>query len=362
MTTLDDLRETFDAYAGNGLDVDLTVATAQAGATRIRRRRRTFVACVAAVLVAVAAVTPVALARLRSDRATPAATPSYRASSQLTVSLAAGTPYFVQEEGTDGHQQHVIVRQESPQEGSEGSVFVYDPGSYDGQAFAHGTPTTVSGHPATSVPDLQYDPTYLPEERAPAVGWKDASGAWVVVTQTKTVAEAIDLATAVRLGAPRAVTGPVAFTTVPGDRPLTFSDVEVAEKRPSGQTYAMQLGFGPGRAAPRSMPMISGDPGLDVTMMVQPVTGMGWQEIQGAVGGTEKTINGLHVRFVPDTGSQAFRSGPGGHILIGTDTCGIEIELVDLAKIPFAQAESMIAGMTVGNCTDTATWGPVVPQ
>lgn len=363
MTTLDDLRDTFDAYAGNGLDVDQTLATAQAGATRIRRRRRTVAACVAAAVLAVVAVTPVAVARLRTDGAAPqpAATPSYRKSSQLTVSLAAGTPYFVMSQGTDGHQQDLIVRRLTPLDGSGGSIFVHDPGSYDGTAFAHGSKAVVSGHPVTVVDDLLFDPAYLPQERSPAVGWQDASGAWVVVTQTKTVAAALELAADVRLAAPRAVIGPVGFDRVPGDLPLAFSNVEVAVKAPAGQTYSSSVGFGPGRAVPRSMPIITDDPGLPVTVMVQPVSGRGWAEVQGAAGATEKTINGFEARFVTDKGSKVFVSGPGGHVLIKAGTCGIEIHLRDLAKAPFARAEQMIKGMTVRDCTDLATWGPVQP-
>jgi hypothetical protein len=364
MTTLDDLRDTFDTHTGTAPDVDLTVLAARAGATRIRRRRRVAVACVAAALVAVVAAVPSAVAGLRKDGPAPAAEPAYRRPGQLSLSVAPSTDYFVLDHGADGHRQSLLIRGLSAASGNlTATVFVYDPGTYDATALARGKRVTVNGHPAfqvTSLPGGVSPPAKAPY-LAEAIGWQDDSGAWIVVTGADKAEYLTTLAAAVRLGPPSSASGPVGFGWVPGDLPLSYVVNKEADPHPHGYVYTATLGFGAGTPIGR-YDEFTGPGTRPLSVSVLPVENRGFGENNSAEGGDWQTINGYQVRFVTDRGSQAFPDGPGGHVLVSNGSCGVTIAVTDLTEIPFAQVQKMIGRMTVRSCTDLSTWGPVLTQ
>ena len=351
MTTLDELRETFDAHTGTVPDVTTTVAAARAGATRIRRRRRLTAACAVAVVVA---VTPVAVVRLAGSATPPVATPPYRAASQLTLSVDPGAGFFVRNHGTDAGRQTLVTRSLGPGKGVDGTVQVYDPGTFDGRPLEQGKHVTVAGH------DAYYgsDPRVI---GGPVIAWRDPSGAWVVVSESRTYPELLTLAESVRLGTPQTVRGPVSLAWVPGDLPLSYADnSDDAAGRPTGFDYSSTLGFGADRSPMDQNQQYDDNPELPLTLLALPTGGRSWGEYGGADVGPWRTVAGHRVRFVVNTGSKLFRDGPGGHAMVEAGSCGVLITVHDLRQITFSQVERMIRAMSFRSCRDAASWAPVV--
>jgi len=353
MTTLDDLRETFDAHSGSAPDVTATVESARAGATRIRRRRRRLAAaCAAAVVVA---VVPVALITAAGPAAPPVAAVPYRAASQLTLSVDPGSMPYVRNHGTDAGRQMLVTRSLGPSKGVDGTVVVYDPGTFDGRPLAQGKHVTVAGH------DAYYgsDPRVV---GGPLISWQDPSGAWVVVSEARTYPELLTLAESVRLGAPQRVRGPVSFGWVPGGLPLSYADIrDDAPTATRGYEYLSVVGFGTGRSPLRPAQQYYDDPGLPLTVLAMGNAGHGWAEYGDASAGPWHTVAGHRVRFVVDAGSKLFHDGPGGHAMVEAGSCGVLITVRDLRQIPLSQVEQMIGAMSVRSCTDVARWAPVLP-
>lgn len=366
MNTLDDLQETFDRQAGTSDGFGM-VEAAQAGAARIRRRRRVTGAAAAAVLIAVVAVAvPATVARLRAADELPATPAPYRAPSEITLSVQPASGFFVLDHGTDATRQFLTVRNsDTAAKDHGGTVNVYDPGTFDPAALKRGERVTVAGHSAYLVP------TARPISTDPQLGWQDASGAWVTVSETANREALLRLAETVRLGPPRQITAPVQFGWVPGGLPLSYAKSYSEMGGTSGPGLGSVVGFAADRPPAQypMRPVVSGNSGLALSAMTMSKANTGWAELvapEGAPAGKHptpkwETIGGQRAWYLPDDAEpQIFGGGPGAHLFIEVGGCGVMLTVADLAQIDYAELVRTVTGMTFSDCTDATTWHPVV--
>ncbi|WP_306205656.1 hypothetical protein [Actinoplanes sp. RD1] len=358
MTTTDDLRRTLDRGAATASDGTGMTGRIHAGAQRIRRRRRVTAAAVSACLVAVAVV---AVTRLQAEPPPPPAAPAYRKPGQLTVRPAAGST-SVWRRGSDGTMQWMLPSPDGRRNGFA-VVRVYDPGTYDSSALERGEKITVGGHPAfwgtTTIESFSPDvpPGVL------TVGWQDASGAWVTVVngdigredEATTRERLVRTAEEVRLGTPEEAGVPVHFSRIPGDLPLTFSDVSTVD------AYA-KLGFGAGGATPAvNIGFIRGPrEGTPLRIEVWQVGSVNWTEATtdrpGHAGEFDTTVAG-HPAHYYETDSGPYIVRPGASVLtVALGTCGLVVSVKDKTAITRADLETMVAGATVDDCTSPGSW------
>lgn len=357
MTTIEDLRETFDNHAGGPVETGL-IEAARTGAARIRRRRRIAGTAAAAVLVAaVAVVVPLSAARLRAEPQ-PAAPAPYRAPDESTLTVAGTPGFFVLNHGIDATRQFLVVRGSGPEiTDFGGTVTVHDPGSFDPAVLLAGERVTVAGHPAFHVEDLAGavpGPMTVTGSLRPGVGWQDASGAWIVVSDARNREALVRLGATVRLGPPRKITAPVRFEHRPGGLPVSYVSNNDAGNAPGGYQFSSTVGFSPARPPFATDDRVSG---LPVSVLAVPKTSRSWTELLVEPGPDWRTIGGHRTRFLPN--SQ--RQGPGAHLLIDAGTCGVLLEVADLARTGYDEIVRTVEGMTIADCTDTTTWLPVTP-
>ncbi|MET0494922.1 MAG: hypothetical protein ABW000_17510 [Actinoplanes sp.] len=365
MNTLDDLRDTFDLAAGTP-DVHGVVEAAQTRAGQIRRRRRVVAAAVAAGLVVVVAVAvPLTTARLRATEqvATP---PPYRTLHQLTLSEQGPGKWFVLNHGTDSTRQFMVIRnRDTDSTDWGGTVSAHDPGTYDPAALEQGENLEVNGHPAHYLEETATVPALL--------GWRDPSGVWITISGARDRAGLIEVAGIVRLGPPRAATGPVQFGRLPGGLPLNY--VASSDESPGAVNGGLsaRMGFAAGRPpAPDTdlRPVFGRESGLELSVLTQPKTSNGWKEmVVQPLEHPDKmpvpqwtTIGGQRAWFRADHDPEPrlFADGPGAHLFIETDTCGVLITVADLGKISYDELVATVSAMTFSSCTDVSTWRPVV--
>jgi hypothetical protein len=380
MTTIDDLRRSFEDCALDASDGAGMAERVHAGARRIRRRRRIAAAGAAACLVtAVAAIVPAAVAGLHADGTAPAAT-RYRGPGQLTVRPAADSTYLWQR-GTDGTLQWMSPHRtgKSGDTCCAGVVRVHDPGTYDSTALEAGERITVGGRPAfwavTRIPNPRAPgatrpgtPAQAPAVEAATVGWRDPSGAWVTVvdgdagtrlrrfhlTPAEMRTHLLDVAADVRLGAPQDVLVPMHFPAIPGNLPITFAEVDEIDR--SGPQMAT-LGFG-GDDTPtvdlqhRSYFPVDVDAPLEIAAWT--ANGMApWVEI--ADGPVNTTVAGRPARYHEKSHSGNVLPG-GSTMLVEVGSCGIVIKVRDRTVITRADLEAMFAGATFDDCDSPRTW------
>ena len=224
MTTTEDLRRTLVENADLAPDPLGLIEAAREGAARVQRRRRLFAASGVAAVVVLALV---ATALVRPDIRTvpPAEKPPYRPPMHLTVSVAAGSPYRVLAEGSNGPYQFLMVRLRDIARGGA-MVAIADPGVFDAAALLAGERITIGGHPAYYTPVQPFPDSFGPGpsgepttglQKWPAAGWRDASGAWVILWEADRE-ELIRVGENLRFGPPRAMRTAFLLGATPGLR------------------------------------------------------------------------------------------------------------------------------------------------
>jgi len=366
MRTLDDLRATFEREAGTSDGFGITEA-AQAGAARIRRRRRVLAAAAVTVLVGVvAAAVPIAVTRMRGADPLPATPAPYRAPSEITLSVQPTSAFFVLSHGTDSTRQFLTVRNRNTSaKDFGGTVSAYDPGTFDPAGLKRGERVTVAGHSAYLVPTAQKFSS------DPQLGWQDDSGVWVTISETVNRAAVLRLAGTVRLGPPRQVTAPMRFGWAPGGLPLSYARNSDETGGIRGYQLSSYVGFAADRppAPDTARPPMGAESGMALNAMAVPKTSMSWTEVVAPVGAPPgrfptpkwETIGGQRAWYLVDNAKPGiFPAGPGAHLFIETDTCGVTLAVTDLAVIDYAELVRTVTGMTFSSCTDATTWQPAV--
>jgi hypothetical protein len=382
MTTIDELRRSFEELAAAASDGAGMAERATAGAARVRRRRAVGAAAAALCLVAVVtAVVPLVVNRQRADGPPPASVVvvPYRGPGQLTVRPApdSGRKWSI---GSDGFLQFM-----TPSFGTMknccAEVRVYDPGAYDSRALEGGEKITVAGHPGyratIEVPDadpVPRMPAGPPGRERPdgtarvlTVGWQDPSGPWVTVldigseaglglaTSPDPLSLLLDVAADIRLGAPRDVLVPMHFPAVPGNLPITFADVDDISVADGGQLAV--LGFG-GDPRPSVELFHPSQAEVDTPLTIKAWTANGqapWTEMAG--GPVNTTVAGRPARYYERSGKGGVRVPAGGSVLlVEIGSCGIQINVGDRKAITRADLETMFSGATFDECDSIRTW------
>src|SRR6185437_5424454 len=257
MTNVDQLPQAMERYAAV-LAPDGHGVLEGARAIHRRRRRRASIAATTAVAVLVAGV-PVLISRTTgtshgAPAASKAPTPAYRQPLELTVDLLPGQSAAKMVYGVYGHVQFITARPAGTVT-SFGDVLVYDPGTLDTKPFLAGDKVQVRGHVAYHTTTFPVGPPgygRLPTSPPPtgpvtdeAVGWPDASGAWVVVTGALNLNGLLALAENVRLGVSSRVVAPFHLSYLPpgaqvnsawirnGDPTLTESVLAIGGEPPA---------------------------------------------------------------------------------------------------------------------------------
>ena len=377
MTTIEDLRRSLEELAGDASDGAGMAERARTGAARIQRRR-TITAAAAVCLVAVAtAVIPLAVNRLRADGPAPASVTPYRGPGQLTVRPAPDSKYGWNL-GTDGFLQFMTPSLKGSNSTRDccAEVRVYDPGTYDSRVLRRGERITVGDHPAfRATTRVREGGHWL---RGPAgssqgpgatkdmltVGWKDPSGAWVTVLDAGTglgpptsldpLSLLVDVGADVRLGAPRDVLVPMHFAAVPGNLPITFTDVDDTSHPKDGQVAVLGLG---GDRQPAVGILRPGYLDVDTPLTITAWTANGYAPwIEMLYSPVNTTVAGHPARYYEDD-SGSVSVPPGGSVmLVEIGGCGIQIGVKDRTKITRADLEAMFAGATFDKCDSTKTW------
>jgi hypothetical protein len=247
-----DIRDLRQALADEATLAPGSAGIIEAAEARARflRRRRTIARTAAVVTTALALVSAGLLVPdTRHRLAERPGEPAPRGPLQLTVSLPPESGYSEVYRGVQGSKQSFEINAEQPREGDVGAqVVVHDPGTYDGEPLRRGEPITVQGRRGYYVPDLDLSLSGYPGNKAapkipvPAVGWEDASGAWVIViggARTMERSGLLRLAEDLRLGPPRDLLAPFHLNYVPDG----LGPVEASSKGSTMPSYTATRNF-----------------------------------------------------------------------------------------------------------------------
>jgi hypothetical protein len=376
MTTLDDLRQALDDRAGTASDGAGIVEQARAGAERIRKRRARGLAAAVCLAAVAAAVIPAVVARRHADGPPPAAVTHYRGPGRLTVTLAADSKF--------GFARSSIgpVQLLSPFRKTDkyrltccAQVRVYDPGRYDARELQRGRRITVNGHPAfqgnTSFPipgSAGGNPSGGPgaqprSQQALTIGWEDASGAWVTVIGRGATpitppdpAAMLDVAAAVRLTAPQKVLVPMHFPVIPGNLPITYTEVDEHDAVNGPQKAALGFGGNPRPIEPPDFPVHDVSTPLTITSWTANGSAP-WIEL--LYGPVNTTVEGRPARYYERTeqdGGSVIVPPNGSVMLVEIGSCGIQVVVQDRTKITRADLDAMFTNATFDKCDSTKTW------
>ncbi|GAA2490690.1 hypothetical protein [Winogradskya humida] len=371
MTTTDDLLRSIEELAGTASDGAGMTERVQAGARRVRRRRRIGAAAAVACLVLIGALVPAAVVRLRADDPLPASSTPTRAPGQLTVRGAAGSPY-TWNRGTDGALQWMTPFRKGGDEGAE--VRVYDPGTYDARKLKKGERVTVGDHQAywgTASVDVHlsgggnWAGTKEGVHLVPTIGWQDESGVWVTVIDAEPSQPRhqpvkdllLDVATYVEIGPAEDILVPVHFRTIPGNRKITFADVD--ELPNTSGTYQADLGFGGDRTPTVDLYRPS-YMSIDTPLQIKVMTlGAGWNEM--TYDPVNTTIAGRPARYFEGEAQSVMVPKGGSSLLVEVGTCGILVQVSDRKAIPRSALDTMFKGATFDRCDSLTTWTRLAP-
>jgi hypothetical protein len=366
MADIEQLRRTLLEHEDLAPDGAGLIEAAQGAAARIHRRRRAgYTAVVALATAAVLGLAPAAVHG--PDKPIGATTAAhYRDAMQLTLGIAGGSGYKIVFSGVVGSTQYAVARLASdPNTSDGGTVLVHDPGTYDGRRLLAGARVTVGGHPAYYVPDLpmgtilkmgtgQSKPTAA---TVPAVGWPDASGAWVVVYDTSPLPgpepRLLAVAAAVTLGPPTDVRVPFQLGYVPAGLRPTLAQLDRYDTintvvslggqprwdtpwQPAGIDFRLPLGI---QVLPRGDYVDSPEAGKPPTAQ----------------------IAGHDVWYYTDMlGSGLVFPAEGSSMIVHFGRCHMEIVVADRARIPYPELARMVTNIRFADCNDPATWTPLL--
>jgi hypothetical protein len=287
----------------------------------------------------------------------------YRGALQLTVDLpnhGVLTPngLYKMSEGSDGAVQFMRVSSNTPT--LTASVAVFDPGAFDPTDLLRGERITVAGHPAYRVPDLVVGTDVRPVRQA-AIGWQDASGAWVVVYSAVLPEGLPVVAEAVLLGPPREVSAPFRLSQPPAG--LRYEYLHLAG--PPGPTVIVSVGFGDdnGSGLPRRQLIDVGRP--ERTRLPLVVRAFGFDEsMDGRVRSLQRApvpIAGHDTWYVATTTRVWTVPAGGASLVVRIGNCYYSFDTYDKNRMPYEAVKRVVEGTQFADCTSTSrsTWFPV---
>lgn len=369
---VDDLRRILSAEADENAPESLgLVPSVIAAAPRRRRNRILQIAGTSTVLALLVACIPWAMDN--ADRTNPA--PSAPTAGPIPTELqipsgsvaapyASGTPvtltasvdpasgYVATGEELVGSTQVLRVHPTKivQGEGGGGTLFVYQPGTFDPIPYSTGQIVTVRGRPAFFV--SRGEPGDASWEAS--LTWQDPGGAWFRYAKPGSVPEPLQrVAEAVRL-TPRAATTPMDFGKVPdGFR------MRMARLGDSGLSAVAFDATVPQWQASASYSVNDNMLQLETgfTILVQPRTGME-HAVPTAIPPTR--IGEADTWHSEDTPHNNVVTEPDqSSVMFTTDKCIGNILVRDSRQIPRAVVDAFIADIDFRDCGDPATWVPL---
>jgi hypothetical protein len=381
MNDIRDLEAAFARHDQLAPPPDGMVEQAYVGARRIRRRRLTVGGLGTAAVLAIAAVTPVALSRLGDDSTraaapaspTPSATPAVATSTEpaLKVDVDRTSGFYPLSQGFAGTVALATVRSDNTSvTGWGGNVGLYPANRVDAAALSAGEPITVAGHAAYYVPDYLLDPAAdhlvpqnasspkstsidnAPQDRYEAViAWPEPSGAWVLVSGSERP-DLQRLAEAVRL-TPTALTMPYRLDYVPAglrldyggsatSQPHTNSVLLFADSSWPVMRRAQQLGL------------------VDQSALRIQVTSRG--DTFGALAEIAPTmIAGRETWYFEGPGGGLGASAGASVLFARVGSCEVLIRAADTNRVPYPAVKQLFEGMSFQDCNAPQTWVKPLP-
>jgi hypothetical protein len=359
MSDVDHLRRVLLDHETSAPDATGIIEAAHAGAVRLRRRqRRRHIGLAAALTIAVAvgAVIPLSGANERTAQEPP----QRRGPAQVTIELDPGRGVTASAYGVIGTAQYMGLLPSAPD--VQVSVLVHDPDTFNPGALPSGEPVTVKGRTAHFVPDLTIQlpgwggdpigPLSPTKQTVPAIGWSDASGSWVVVYSRgpATKADLLKVAEAVRLRKPRDVVAPYGLTYVPpGLRPVYTLNVE---DHPTSKRSV--IGFDPDAVDLSTARELS----LTIDVMNRDAHRDGRM---AGLGQPTATLAGRPAWYVTDRGYGWMIPEGGSMLFVQDERCQYMLSVRDRAAVPYEELKRMVEGARFADCTNFATWTPVLP-
>jgi hypothetical protein len=358
MRDIEELRRVLVDHEGLAPPSDGLIEAATAGAARIHRRRRFgYAAGLVAVTAVVVAIPWVGASALRQQGSRPAAsTPPYRGPLQVTVELAADSGFVTLVHGMAGSAQHLSVRGGGS---VDSEVVVHDPGTFDPAPLLHGEPVTVQGHRGYYLPQLDLGKQTLPsgehEVVAPAIGWQDRSGAWVVVYFGRDKAHLQRVAEAVRLGTARDLPAPYHLTYLPAGLTGVYAmstDAGPLERR-------SDIGYGSDRSMPDVMRLMFGQ-ARDLPLTIDVLLRGDYVDSHIADLGAPTKVAGLDTWYVTSDGTGWGVPAGGADLVVRFGRCLATIAVKDSSRFPYGVLKRIVEGARFVACENAATWtGPL---
>ena len=268
---------------------------------------------------------------------------------QLTLDLDLKSGYAVTAGVADGSRQSLSVRSVAFAGTADGvyggEVTGYDPGAFDAGRLGLGEPVTLSpGQDATYVASFVFtarDHSGGGPWQTPAVGWRDASGLWILVygDGTATRDDLIRLAAAVRVTPARDLRTPFRLGG-PLPAGLELSYVRSPDNRLDRQAPMAGLGA-PGRLAADVAVHTGPAPKLEVTVSAQ-ARDARWAAERAKLG-----------RAAPIAGRPAWYAA--GTLTVEGERCIVRLRSDRRAE---EDLTSIARRLTVGDCTDPESWIP----
>lgn len=331
-----------------------------------RRRRRTalWLAGASAVLIGGAAVT-VGMVRLHRepperapDAAATADAAPPRRPGQVTIDLDPMSGYVATVRGTDAGRQFVTAGDftfDTAGGGRQGryagEVTAFDPGTFDGASLRGGEVFPLAGHDARFVAEHRFG---AGAEPAPALGWADESGTWVVVHArpgSDVTRENLErLAASVTLAPPRGLRTPFRLGALPDG--LAASFVWSVEDAAAGRSGTVGLSA-PGRAASRTAVYEAAPAGTAVSISAA-APDRRWAAERARLTG-KVTVAG-HIGFYTTGKNPLSPDGAGSSLVVDTGHCVLRLHTADRRATGPADLERLVADLTIGDCGDTESW------
>jgi hypothetical protein len=357
VTDIEELRQTLVDHTVLAPDADGLVEAVQAGAVRIRRRRRVTISACAAIVAVLAVAAPLGISRLGFGTTSTTGTAAHRGPFQLAVELVPDGGYYPQSYGIAGRTQHITARSftgDSTDGG--GDVAVHDPGTFDARALLRGERVTVAGHSAYYVTDLPLGKgtgLIKPGEpvRGPAVGWRDASGAWVVVYDSRTKAGLLRLAAVVRLGTPRDIQTPFHLGYLPNGLHGSYAKVRDYEPADADALFGLDSGGLPPDTVNAHW---TSAPDLPLTIQVLPRST--YLDSHTETLGPATKIAGYDTWYVTRRDAGYMIPAGGSALIVNVGHCQVDILVQDRGRIPFDELKRIVEGAQFADCTDPSTW------
>jgi hypothetical protein len=378
VNTVDDLLRSLERHTRLAPDGAGMVEQARLGAARIRRHRRVATTVAAAAAILLVAVGVPLMAHHRTVPATPA---PVRSAAEMSIGLAAGSGFTVQQRAADGARQLIVARATgtSPAYEFSADVWAYDPGAFDPASLPPGETVRVGDHDARLVPALSKErlefltsiggfpsgpqPSGTPDgtvntDVEAAVVWQDPSGIWLTVSRAENRDTLLRLAAAVRVVAASLPRGPLGLSWLP-DR-LAVTHAETMEMFPGMFADIVLTVPEPDTNVVPAQSAVSTGPGTTrVEIHVEDRGFNQWNDGMKLPAPT-LTVAGYPAWYFQGAADGYTFGAAEGRLLIETDTCGIRVRAADVSAVGRDELLRMMNLASYGSCTSMTDWIPVV--